>query len=336
VLFENDSSLISFGKKLINPSSTLEKRLEASHIQISLSQEFKMDFEKLKSFYIVAKTGSFTQASEIVNLSQPAISRQVGCLEDRLKTKLFVRNGRGIALTHAGKTLYLEAEDILTRISKLKSLVHESSQQLQGPLIVATTSDLASKYLAPFLGEFAEAYPEIRLTLVMLDQFGDMKYENFHAMVCSSHILQEPLKKEMLTDYSLKLYASHSYLKRFGEPEVPQDLDHHRLICERMHFNNSFSPTRWLLTFGCAEGESRHPFMEINTMEAQLKLAEAGAGIVSLPENYPSQNHVSLQEVLPQTQGPKIQVCYAYEHYSKSPRLVSVFGSYLKGKFNKI
>ncbi|MEK6681792.1 MAG: LysR family transcriptional regulator [Nitrospirota bacterium] len=65
-----------------------------------------MEDHKLKIFCAVAETGSFSKASKIVNLTQPAVSLQIQALEELYETAIFDRSGKNITLTPAGKLLY--------------------------------------------------------------------------------------------------------------------------------------------------------------------------------------------------------------------------------------
>lgn len=65
-----------------------------------------VDWDRLKTFYTVAKAGSFTMAGQAINMSQPALSRQILTLENALGTQLFKRLSRGLELTRAGKKLF--------------------------------------------------------------------------------------------------------------------------------------------------------------------------------------------------------------------------------------
>jgi DNA-binding transcriptional LysR family regulator len=69
-----------------------------------------MDWDKLRVFQVVAEAGSFTHAGETLNLSQSAVSRQVGGLEESLKVPLFHRHARGLILTEQGEVLYRAAQ----------------------------------------------------------------------------------------------------------------------------------------------------------------------------------------------------------------------------------
>ncbi|MDB5930238.1 MAG: bacterial regulatory helix-turn-helix, lysR family protein, partial [Polaromonas sp.] len=64
-----------------------------------------MDHKQLRAFLTIAETGNLTRAAELLNLVQPAVSRQVHLLEEDLGTQLFERQRYGMALTDAGKSL---------------------------------------------------------------------------------------------------------------------------------------------------------------------------------------------------------------------------------------
>jgi DNA-binding transcriptional LysR family regulator len=81
-----------------------------------------MDMNRLRYFCVIVQTGSLTKASEILHISQPALSKSVKALEGELAKKLMVPSGRGIAVTDYGQKLYLEILPLLEKIDRLKSL----------------------------------------------------------------------------------------------------------------------------------------------------------------------------------------------------------------------
>jgi len=82
-----------------------------------------MDWDKLKAFYTVSQVGSISKASEVLHISQSALSRQIQSLESRLKTLLFKRHRKGVLLTEAGKILFKTAERVVKEISTAESLI---------------------------------------------------------------------------------------------------------------------------------------------------------------------------------------------------------------------
>ena len=66
----------------------------------------KIDLRQLNTFLTIAERGSFSRASEVLFIAQPALSRQIRLLEEALGLQVFIRYGRGVVLTTAGKLLY--------------------------------------------------------------------------------------------------------------------------------------------------------------------------------------------------------------------------------------
>lgn len=80
-----------------------------------------MDIKQLRSFVHIAELGSLSRAAERLNLSQPALSRQLSLLEETLDTKLLERTGRGVKLTEAGQMLAERARVILSDLARLEA-----------------------------------------------------------------------------------------------------------------------------------------------------------------------------------------------------------------------
>ncbi len=99
-----------------------------------------MGWDKLKSFYHVARAGSFTNAALTLNISQSALSRQISELEKRLGFKLFERHARGLVLTQLGETLFETARNIFVEIQSVENLIRDGHKEPQGTLKVATAS----------------------------------------------------------------------------------------------------------------------------------------------------------------------------------------------------
>ncbi len=101
-----------------------------------------MDLRQLRYFSLVARLGSFSRAADALNLSQPALSKQIRTLEDHLGRRLLVRNGRGATLTEAGQNLLKHAQRILDMVETAESEVKGSGAgrfAIGLPFIIAAT-----------------------------------------------------------------------------------------------------------------------------------------------------------------------------------------------------
>src|SRR5208337_3828745 len=121
-----------------------------------------MELDKLKVFYQVVKAGSITAASEMLHISQPAVSRSIKLLEQRLKTKLLERLPRGIKLTPHGEKFFECACKIMNEYATTTKIIgQDDSETISGPLKIITSHSLASSWLIHYLSEFKEKFPAV-------------------------------------------------------------------------------------------------------------------------------------------------------------------------------
>jgi LysR family transcriptional regulator, nitrogen assimilation regulatory protein len=126
-----------------------------------------MDLKQLRAFVTVAETGNVTRASSLLNLVQPAVSRQLRLLEQDMGTELFDRSRHGMELTPSGKTMLEYARRILNEVARAKAEIQPTEGPVAGIVsigLLASTSDLLATRLA---GEVARRYPHIRLRLTI-------------------------------------------------------------------------------------------------------------------------------------------------------------------------
>lgn len=128
-----------------------------------------MDTQHLQAFVAIAETGSFSAAAERLHLTQPAISKRIALLEDQLKSPLFDRIGRQIALTQAGQVLLSKAILILSEVTAAQRAIADLKGEVEGKLSIATSHHVGLHYLPPFLREFSTQFPQVKLDLHFLD-----------------------------------------------------------------------------------------------------------------------------------------------------------------------
>ncbi len=128
-----------------------------------------MDTESLQAFVSVAKTGSFSIAAQQLFLTQPAVSKRISKLEERLNHRLFDRLGRDLHLTEAGQLLLLRAENVLLELKDIERSVKELSGEIVGSLQVATSHHVGLHHLPPILREFAASHTNVNLQFDFLD-----------------------------------------------------------------------------------------------------------------------------------------------------------------------
>lgn len=120
-----------------------------------------MDDHKLKVFCTVADTKSFSKASEIIRLTQPAVSLQIQALEEIYGTKLFNRSGCIITLTKAGEMLYKYAKEINDLYNSAEKEIGGVTGQVKGVVSVGASTTIGNYILPSVIAEFKRKYPRV-------------------------------------------------------------------------------------------------------------------------------------------------------------------------------
>jgi DNA-binding transcriptional LysR family regulator len=123
-----------------------------------------LDLDLVRTFIAAADAGSMVAAANARHLTQGAVSQQIKRLEDALGCPLFVRNRRGLRLTAAGEKLRLKARRLLSLNDEIWSMM--ASEPVHGPLRLGVPYDLVGSIVAPVLKAYAQAHPNVELTLV--------------------------------------------------------------------------------------------------------------------------------------------------------------------------
>jgi DNA-binding transcriptional LysR family regulator len=124
-----------------------------------------MEDHKLKVFCTVAETRSFSKTSEIIHLTQPAVSLQVQALEEKYETKLFDRSSNTVTLTPAGETLYKYAKEILALYASADKAIGKQTGLVKGSIAVGAGSNIGNYLLPILITEFRNAHPKIKIYL---------------------------------------------------------------------------------------------------------------------------------------------------------------------------
>lgn len=135
-----------------------------------------MENRVLKYFLVVAREENITRASEILHISQPALSRQLMQLEDELGAKLFIRGKRNITLTNEGLYLRQKAQEIIDLTEKTEQEFSNGLTSLSGVVSIGMGETAASSYLADVINEFRENYPDVRFKILSGDADGTKEY----------------------------------------------------------------------------------------------------------------------------------------------------------------
>ena len=128
-----------------------------------------MDLRHLVTLRTVVEKGSFSQAAEELEISQPAVSFQIRALEQKLGHRLLDRSGRRVSLTEPGEVVYNYARRMIGLEAEMEREVGEVGTRIAGRLVLGSTAGPAELLLPRLLGAFHRAYPEVRVSRVVTD-----------------------------------------------------------------------------------------------------------------------------------------------------------------------
>lgn len=296
------------------------------------------DWDRIRVFHGVAEAGSFTRATETLNLSQSAISRQISALEEDVGTPLFHRHARGLVLTEQGELLLESAKAIASKIATTSSLLSESKEEPTGHLRVTANQGFGSFWLTSHLQEFLDLYPEITINLLVLDAELDLGMREADVAIRLTPPSKPDLIQKKLRTAHTHLYASPRYLDTASPLETIDDLDRHRLIDYGAGTTPPPVPSlNWVLEAGRDEDDPRprrQPALSINNVYGMLRAVQKGAGVASLPD-YLGSISDRLVRVLPQLEGPSFDVYFVYPEEMRSSARIGVFRDFLLKKMGE-
>jgi DNA-binding transcriptional LysR family regulator len=125
-----------------------------------------MTIQQLAYFLAAIEHGSFSAAADALHLAQPSLSEQVRRLEDELGSALFVRGGRGLALTEAGAALRPAAERVLAEAELAREAVAEVTEMRSGTASLGTFGSAPYYLLGGVVSAFRSRHPGVRVRLV--------------------------------------------------------------------------------------------------------------------------------------------------------------------------
>ena len=124
-----------------------------------------MDLKQIEYFVRVAELGSFTRASVVLDIAQPALSRQVRLLEVELRQNLLVRNGRGATPTEAGKLLLEHGRGILHQVERAREELGRVRGALAGRVAIGLPPSIAKVLTVPLTRAFRVKLPDAALAI---------------------------------------------------------------------------------------------------------------------------------------------------------------------------
>jgi DNA-binding transcriptional LysR family regulator len=236
-------------------------------------------WDDLKPFLAVARTGSALAAAKSLGVNQTTVARRLAALEEALGERLFERQQSGAQLTDAGQELMAPAERVEAAALALEEKITARRRRLSGVVRVSAAESTANILLTPALASFREQHPDIAIEMHVDDRPDDLNGDEADVAIRAGQKPTDPglVVKRLLT-LEWAVYASRSYVARYGRPETVADVNRHQLIGweGRLPVLPGYT---WLMANAPQAGTP----LRCNSLTNLIHVVGAGLGLAPLP-----------------------------------------------------
>ena len=237
-----------------------------------------MDWDDLRIFLVIARTGTVSEAARQLELDHSTVSRRLANLEARLAIRLFDRAGRRLNINTAGQQLKRTAERLESGLLSDLAVLEAMQGSRMGTVRIGVPEGLGVGYLAGRLGGLAETYPEIALELVALPQNYSLAAREVDIAITLDRPEFGNIAVRKLTDYALQFFGTDTYFSRHGRPTDVADLRAHRLCGYIPQL--LYTP---LLDYLVFDGVRLDPAIKSTSVVAHVEMVRSGSALGMLP-----------------------------------------------------
>ncbi|WP_372023225.1 LysR family transcriptional regulator (plasmid) [Tistrella mobilis] len=237
-----------------------------------------MDWNDLRVFLAVARTGSLTRTSAELRVSQSTVSRRIAQLEASIGVTLFQRHQTGYFLSDEGRELLRHAELVEDSVMALERGVAGLDKAPAGSVRLATSENLATDLIIPALPAFRERYPGICLEIITSTATAELGRREADIALRVVRPERGNLTVRRVGHMTYSVYGSRDYVARHPPIEGEPLGGRHAILWDDGH---GFMPAAvWLAR--------EHPGCRIalvtSSLPAQIAAVRAGLGLAVIPD----------------------------------------------------
>jgi DNA-binding transcriptional LysR family regulator len=294
--------------------------------------KWRMDLKRVRTFVAVAEHGTVSKASEVLNITQPALSRQIGSLERELDFKLFGRVGRRPVLTTRGEQLLADCRSLLAHAGAVDERARGLGRGDMRVLRVAGSALTIEGVFPTFLGVYAERNPGVRLALVEADaarHLDLLERGEVHLAINVVNVIQ--VDDHRFASYLLPPFHVLAACSRSLDIEQAETIDIRRLAHYPLLLPHASFATRAIFDAACrVAGVRPNVFIESGAAHALLALAEAGHGVAIIPSILKAQRKsLQIMRVVHRREPLRIALAVLWDRRRTQARQAEGFGELL-------
>jgi DNA-binding transcriptional LysR family regulator len=184
----------------------------------------------METFVRVVDSRSFSAAARHLNVGQPAVSKSIAQLEERLGARLLLRSTRGLMPTEAGKSFYDRARRAIEEAEEAEHAARGACGGLVGRLRVSAPVTFASLHILPRLSVFLAAHSNLSIDLILDDREIDLIEEGVDVALRIGALRSSALTARKIATSRRQVVGAPAYFERAGIPTKPAELARHDVV----------------------------------------------------------------------------------------------------------
>ncbi|TXI99501.1 MAG: LysR family transcriptional regulator [Neisseriales bacterium] len=187
-------------------------------------------YDNIFLFIQVVKYGGFNSAARQLNTSQSRISRRIKELEIMLGAKILKRDTHFMEMTPFGELIYAEFANYEQLLQNDIEKIRHKDRELSGLLNIALHPAFTTHLINPKIVDFAVRYPKVQINIAYAVQQLEMVKSGYSIAVSDKMPKSQNSIIKRIATFHQRLYASPKYIKKYGLPTSPQEMEKHRII----------------------------------------------------------------------------------------------------------
>jgi DNA-binding transcriptional LysR family regulator len=186
--------------------------------------------EAMETFVRVMDSGSFSAAARQLRVGQPAVSKTVSQLEERLGVRLLVRSTQRLTPTEAGQNFYDHAKRAIEEVEEAETAARGASASLSGALRISAAVTFARLHIVPNLASFLAQHPTLQMEILLDDRNVDVIEAGIDVALRMGALPDSAMVARKIAESPRRVLGTTAYFDKHGEPKVPADLVAHEAV----------------------------------------------------------------------------------------------------------
>jgi DNA-binding transcriptional LysR family regulator len=237
-----------------------------------------LDWDHLQSFLAISRHGNLSAAARALRVTQTTMGRRLEALHAKAGVRLLQKTPEGFVLTQAGERVLASVERIETEALSVERAITGEDERIAGEVRITTVDSFGAKIVIPILQKLSESQPELQIELIADVRSLSLSRREADIAIRLAEFQQHEVVVRHVADMAFGLYASHSYLERYGTPDFNNGCADHAVIALQQDL--ALVPEAKRLAQVAPDATVT---LRSNSREIQLQAARTGYGIAFLP-----------------------------------------------------